>query len=161
MIQRAPRPGLGSCLLRHSQPARAPGSVICHPGWAACQMSLLSSPFPTSHQALHCCFSLLSVALAYVPTKSSFCSGSYPLTGASPPGRAGSLSAPGPARPSSTPPPDCCSPPLQTPLLAPRGLRAKLKPDLPAARLSRRTCRSLREPPAVFRRPVLPRLPFR
>lgn len=84
-----------------------------------------------------------------------------PLTGASPPGRAGSLSAPGPARPSSTPPPDCCSPPLQTPLLAPRGLRAKLKPDLPAARLSRRTCRSLREPPAVFRRPVLPRLPFR
>lgn len=63
---------------------------------------------------------------------------------------------PGHARLCSIQRPDWSSPPLQTPLRTPRLLaacRIKPKPHLPAARLSKGMCHSLREPSAAFRHP--------
>lgn len=161
-IQRTPRPGHEH---QGVPPSAAPSQqvpLVCHlsPWLPSVPDSSPASPFPASHHALDCSFHLLSVALPYISTNTSLCSGCYPLTDA-PPRRAGSLSAlitqghvpfsrlTGPLLPCKH----------LSRLLA--ASRIKLKPHLTAAHLSKCMCCSLWEPSATYRHSDSSRVPLR
>lgn len=163
MIQRAPRPGHAPWVMPSSPLPTSKGPWFCHLSpWLGSMPDVspvLSLPYRSSGITLLLQSLVCGLGLC--------CHQVILLFRISPPHRCFSTRAgweplgPRPRRPV----------PLRCPTIPlllyrhrswlPVACRVKLKPDLPIARLSRRTCCSLREPSTVFRRPLLPHVPFR